>query len=50
MWYPYLLARVVLARLAVKTEESTQVELGLLEQLDLADVNLLGPDVSNSVK
>ena len=36
----YLLARVVLARLAVEAEESAQVELGGLEELDLADVDL----------
>jgi hypothetical protein len=35
-----LLARVVGARLAVQTEESTKVELGCLEELDLADVDL----------
>ena len=38
---PYLLARVVLARLAVETEEGAQVELGGLEELNLADVDLL---------
>lgn len=36
-----LLARVVLARLAVETKESTKVELGCLEELDLSDVDLL---------
>jgi hypothetical protein len=36
-----LLARVVLARLAVETEEGTKVELGCLEELDLSDVNVL---------
>ena len=35
-----LLARVVGARLAVQTKESTKVELGRLQELDLADVNL----------
>ena len=35
-----LLARVVLARLAVETKESTKVELGCLEELDLSDVDL----------
>lgn len=35
-----LLARVVLGRLAVETEKSTKVELRLLEELDLADVDL----------
>ena len=35
-----LLARVVLARLAVETEEGTKVELGCLEELDLSDVDL----------
>ena len=36
-----LLARVVLARLAVETKEGTKVELGCLEELDLSDVDLL---------
>lgn len=40
-WCPYLLARVVLVRLAVESEKSTKVELGLLEELELADVDLL---------
>lgn len=35
-----LLASLVGARLAVERHESTEVELGLLEQLDLADVDL----------
>lgn len=35
-----LLARVVLARLAVETKEGTKVELGCLEELDLSDVDL----------
>ena len=35
-----LLARIVLRRLAVKGEQGTKVELGLLEQLNLADMNL----------
>lgn len=37
----HLLAGVVGAGLAVKREQVAEVELGLLEQLDLADVNLL---------
>jgi hypothetical protein len=36
----YLLAGVVLVGLAVKTEESTKIELGCLEELDLSDVDL----------
>lgn len=35
-----LLPLLVGDRLAVESHESTQVELGLLEKLDLADVNL----------
>jgi hypothetical protein len=35
-----LLARIVLGRLSVKGEQSTEVELGRLEELDLADVDL----------
>ena len=38
----HLLAGIVLGRLAVKGEESTKIELGLLEELDLADVHLGG--------
>ena len=36
-----LLALVVGARLAVECHQSTEVELGRLEELDLANVNLL---------
>jgi len=36
----YLLAGVVLVGLAVETEESTKIELGCLEELDLSDVDL----------
>ena len=36
-----LLTRLVSSRLAVQTEESTEVELGCLEKLDLADVYLI---------
>jgi len=36
-----LLTLVVSARLAVEGHERTEVELGRLEELDLADVNLL---------
>lgn len=35
-----LLALLVRGRLAVESQEGAQVELGLLQQLDLADVNL----------
>lgn len=35
-----LLALLVRARLAVKRHQGTKVELGLLEKLDLADVDL----------
>ena len=35
-----LLSRVILAGLAVKTEQSTEIELGRLEELDLSDVDL----------
>ena len=37
----HLLALVISRGLAVEGEESTQVELGRLEKLHLADVNLL---------
>lgn len=40
VWCSYLLTSVVLVRLAVQTEESTKVELGLLEELELAHVDL----------
>lgn len=36
----YLLARVISAGLAMETEESTQVELGRLEKLDLSHMDL----------
>ena len=36
----YLLALLVCAGLAVEVHEGTEVELGLLQELDLADVNL----------
>jgi len=36
----HLLALVIGARLAVESHERTEVELGGLEELDLADVNL----------
>lgn len=36
----HLLALLVRSRLAVESQERAQVELGLLQQLDLADVNL----------
>lgn len=35
-----LLARVILARLAVKAEEGTEIEFGCLEKLDLSYVDL----------
>lgn len=35
-----LLTSIVLGRLSVEGEEGTEVELGLLEELDLADVDL----------
>lgn len=34
------LARIIGTRLAVKGKEGTKVELGLLQELDLADVHL----------
>jgi hypothetical protein len=36
----YLLARVILARLAVETKESSKIELGCLQELDLSYVDL----------
>jgi hypothetical protein len=35
-----LLALVIRTRLAVESHQSSEVELGLLQQLDLADVDL----------
>ena len=35
-----LLAILVCCRLAVQSHESTEIELGRLQELDLADVNL----------
>ena len=35
-----LLAGIILGRLSVEGEEGTKIELGLLEELDLADVDL----------
>jgi hypothetical protein len=36
----YLLASIVLARLAVETKEGTKVELGRLQQLNFSHVDL----------
>lgn len=42
----YLLARVVLARLAMQTKKCAQVELGGLEELNLAHVDLASVSAS----